>query len=84
MKIKLSEKLIPHRLKMKKLDVAGRIFYNFYSASACLTNLLSMNELLTMLNNAVNNFEVTALYARLSKDDMIDGESNSVTNQKRF
>lgn len=39
---------------------------------------------MNMLNNAVNNFAVTALYARLSQDDMLDGESNSVTNQKRF
>ena len=68
---------------MKKLDAAGRMCYNFYSASACLTNLLSMEELMNMLNNAVNNFAVTALYARLSQDDMIDGESNSVTNQKK-
>lgn len=33
------------------------------------------------LNNAVNKFAVTALYARLSKDDMLEGESNSITNQ---
>lgn len=39
---------------------------------------------MNMLNNAVNNFAVTALYARLSQDDMIDGESNSVTNQKKI
>ena len=39
---------------------------------------------MNMLNNAVNNFAVTALYARLSQDDMLDGESNSVTNQKKI
>lgn len=39
---------------------------------------------MNMLNNAVNNFAVTALYARLSQDDMIDGESNSITNQKKI
>lgn len=33
------------------------------------------------LNNANNSFAVTALYARLSQDDIIDGESNSITNQ---
>lgn len=26
--------------------------------------------------------KITALYCRLSQDDMIDGESNSITNQK--
>lgn len=36
------------------------------------------------LNNAVNKFAVTALYARLSKDDMLEGESNSITNQKEI
>lgn len=39
---------------------------------------------MNMLNNAVNNFAVTALYAHLSQDDMLDGESNSVTNQKKI
>ena len=33
------------------------------------------------LNNAVNKYAVTALYVRLSKDDMLEGESNSITNQ---
>ena len=36
---------------------------------------------MSMLNSAVNDFSVTALYARLSQDDMLDGESNSITNQ---
>lgn len=36
------------------------------------------------LNNANNSFAVTALYARLSQDDMVDGESNSITNQKKI
>lgn len=26
--------------------------------------------------------KITALYCRLSQDDMLDGESNSITNQK--
>ena len=26
--------------------------------------------------------KITALYCRLSKDDMVDDESNSITNQK--
>ncbi|MCM1478989.1 MAG: recombinase family protein, partial [Muribaculaceae bacterium] len=38
---------------------------------------------MNMLNNTVN-FNVTALYARLSKDDMLEGESNSITNQKEI
>ncbi len=33
------------------------------------------------LNTTDNKFTVTALYARLSKDDMLEGESNSITNQ---
>lgn len=36
------------------------------------------------LNNAVNKYAVTALYVRLSKDDMLEGESNSITNQKQI
>lgn len=33
------------------------------------------------LNNAGNQYAVTALYARLSVDDELDGVSNSITNQ---
>lgn len=36
------------------------------------------------LNNAVNKYAVTALYVRLSRDDMLEGESNSITNQKQI
>ncbi|GMB11010.1 MAG: recombinase family protein [Candidatus Improbicoccus devescovinae] len=35
-----------------------------------------------MLNN--NLQKITALYARLSKEDILDGESNSIANQKAF
>ena len=28
--------------------------------------------------------KITALYCRLSQDDALDGESNSVTNQRRI
>ena len=28
--------------------------------------------------------KITALYCRLSQDDMLDGESNSITNQKKY
>ena len=28
--------------------------------------------------------KITALYERLSRDDDLNGESNSITNQKRF
>lgn len=36
------------------------------------------------LNNAVNKYTVTALYVRLSRDDMLEGESNSIKNQKQI
>lgn len=36
------------------------------------------------LNDTENKFAVTALYARLSKDDMLDGEDNSIANQKEI
>lgn len=36
------------------------------------------------LNNAADKFAVTALYARLSRDDMLEGESNSIINQKQI
>lgn len=39
---------------------------------------------MNMLNNTAEKFAVTALYARLSKDDMLEGESNSITNQKKI
>ena len=29
-------------------------------------------------------FKITALYERLSKDDEVQGESNSIVNQKRM
>lgn len=34
--------------------------------------------------NDVPNRNVTALYERLSRDDELGGESNSITNQKTF
>ena len=30
------------------------------------------------------NTKVTALYERLSRDDILDGESNSILNQKKY
>jgi DNA invertase Pin-like site-specific DNA recombinase len=35
-----------------------------------------------MLNKSDNNEKITALYCRLSRDDLQDGESNSIANQK--
>lgn len=35
--------------------------------------------------SAVENLDkITALYERLSKDDDLQGESNSISNQKKF
>lgn len=31
-----------------------------------------------------NQTKITALYERLSRDDELRGESNSITNQKKF
>lgn len=39
---------------------------------------------MNMLNNTADNFTVTALYARLSRDDMLEGESGSIANQKQI
>ena len=36
-----------------------------------------------MLRQATQNL-ITALYPRLSKDDELQGESNSISNQKRI
>ena len=38
----------------------------------------------TMLRQTTQTTPVTALYARLSKDDELQGESNSISNQKRI
>ena len=32
----------------------------------------------------MNTDKITALYCRLSQDDMLQGESNSITNQKNI
>ena len=37
-----------------------------------------------MLRQTTQTTPVTALYARLSKDDELQGESNSISNQKRI
>lgn len=54
------------------------------------------NELLQALQNNIgqsnikntsknaNAEDVTALYVRLSQDDKLDGESNSISNQKKM
>jgi DNA invertase Pin-like site-specific DNA recombinase len=34
------------------------------------------------MNRQTNNSKITALYSRLSRDDEVQGESNSITNQK--
>ena len=41
------------------------------------------NSLLYLSERKVNMTDkITALYCRLSQDDMLQGESNSITNQK--
>ena len=37
-----------------------------------------------MIRQTTQTNPVTALYARLSKDDELQGESNSISNQKRI
>lgn len=37
-----------------------------------------------MIRQTTQTTPVTALYARLSKDDELQGESNSISNQKRI
>lgn len=37
-----------------------------------------------MIRQTTQNTPVTALYARLSKDDELQGDSNSIVNQKRI
>ena len=36
------------------------------------------------MSAAANIDKITALYERLSKDDDLQGESNSISNQKEF
>jgi hypothetical protein len=36
------------------------------------------------MNRQAGNGKVTALYERLSRDDELQGESNSITNQKKI
>jgi Site-specific recombinases, DNA invertase Pin homologs len=43
-----------------------------------------MNNRQSNLNNLNKSNKVTALYSRLSRDDEMQGESNSITNQKKI
>lgn len=36
------------------------------------------------MSKQLNSIKITALYERLSRDDELQGESNSITNQKNF
>lgn len=36
------------------------------------------------MSKQLNSIKITALYERLSRDDELQGESNSITNQKHF
>ena len=47
--------------------------------ATCLSGVhYRRNEHMTMTNNYPDN--ITALYARLSQEDALDGESNSIAN----
>ena len=49
--------------------------------ATCLSGVhYRRNEHMTMANNYPDN--ITALYARLSQEDALDGESNSIANQE--
>lgn len=41
-----------------------------------------MNEIKNRRSSAIVSERITALYCRLSRDDELQGESNSITNQK--
>lgn len=44
-------------------------------------NKKSMVEIMEKVKEEIEN-EITALYVRLSRDDELEGESNSISNQK--
>ena len=44
-------------------------------------NKKSMKEIMEKVQGEMEN-EITALYVRLSRDDELEGESNSISNQK--
>ena len=49
--------------------------------ATCLSGVhYRRNEHMTTTNNYPDN--ITALYARLSQEDALDGESNSIANQE--
>lgn len=51
--------------------------------ATCLSGVhYRRNEHMTTTNNYPDN--ITALYARLSQEDALDGESNSIANQKKI
>ncbi|RKJ60330.1 hypothetical protein D7Y09_17500, partial [bacterium 1XD42-1] len=37
-----------------------------------------------IMSKQLNSIKITALYERLSRDDELQGESNSITNQKHL
>ena len=44
-------------------------------------NKKSMKEIMEKVQEEMEN-EITALYVRLSRDDELEGESNSISNQE--
>lgn len=46
--------------------------------------MLGMQTVSTIKNNENGGDEITALYCRLSRDDELSGDSNSIVNQKQI
>ena len=61
----------------------GKIMFAIIKTATCLSGVhYRRNEHMTTTNNYPDN--ITALYARLSQEDALDGESNSIANQKKI
>lgn len=64
------------------LNSGGAAWYNNSVNTACLT--AGKEAVLRQSNNRKHSLNTAALYCRLSRDDNMDSESNSITNQKKL
>lgn len=64
------------------LNNEGAAWYNNSVNTACLT--AGKEAVLKQSNNRKHSLNTAALYCRLSRDDNMDTESNSITNQKKL
>ncbi len=64
------------------LNTEGAKWYNNSVNIACLT--AGKEAVLKQSNNKKHSLNTAALYCRLSRDDNMDSESNSITNQKKL